>query len=482
MRFLIMAEIRPQAGQQEAFLATAADIAIYGGAAGGGKSFALLLEPLRHVTTNPNFSAVIFRRNATQVRNVGSLWDESLKLYSQLKATPVQVPMEWNFSGGGRVKFAHLEYDTTVLEWQGSQIPLIGFDELTHFSESQFWYMLSRNRSMSGVAGYVRATTNPDADSWVAKLIAWWIDQASGLPIVERSGVVRWFVRVNDTLMWGDSAAELLDKHGDAVIPKSFTFIPAKLSDNKILMQNDPSYLANLLALGEVERGRLLDGNWKIRPAAGLYFKAEWLENEFSVAPAHLRIFMCSDYAVSDGRGDYTEHGVFGVDSKDRIYVLDWWYGQHTPDVWIETGLDMVKKHKPTIWAGESGVIRNAIEPLLRRRMRDRGDYVELDWLPSITDKASRSRGFQARVAALMVYLPRHTEWATRLKNQLVAFDNSKNGKDDAVDVCSLLGRMLDRVRAASDTPQQQPKPVEHSIDWLLQETTEKKPRSQYLR
>lgn len=474
-------QIKPQAGQQEAFLATCADIAIYGGGAGGGKSFALLLEPLRHVTSNPEFSAVIFRRNATQVRNVGGLWDESMKLYSHLPATPVQVPLEWNFKGGGRVKFAHMEYDTTVLDWQGSQIPLIGFDELTHFSEAQFWYMLSRNRSNSGVAGYVRATCNPDSDSWVAKLVSWWIDQDTGLPLYARSGVVRWFVRLNDTLMWADSAAELVAKHGDAVIPKSFTFIPAKLTDNKILMQNDPSYLANLLSLGEVERGRLLDGNWKIRPAAGLYFKAEWLQQTYTVAPANLRVYMCSDYAVSDGRGDFTEHGVFGVDTQDRIYVLDWWYGQKTADVWIEAGLDLVKQYKPTIWAGESGVIRNAIEPSLRRRMRERSDYVALDWLPSITDKASRSRGFQGRVASLMVYLP-DTEWASRLRNQLVSFDNSKNGKDDAVDVCSLFGRMLDRVRSASEIPAQQSKPVQGSVDWLLSETTPKKPRSQYLR
>lgn len=71
------------------------------------------------------------------------------------------------------------------------RICFIGFDELTHFSEAQFWYMLSRNRSMSGVRPYVRATTNPDADSWVAKLIDWWIDDVSGYPIPERGGVVR---------------------------------------------------------------------------------------------------------------------------------------------------------------------------------------------------------------------------------------------------------------------------------------------------
>ena len=82
---------------------------------------------------------------------------------------------------------------------------MIGFDELTHFSRSQFLYMLSRNRSTCGVRPYMRATTNPDADSWVADFIAWWIDQDTGLAIPERSGVVRYFTTISDEVIWGDS-------------------------------------------------------------------------------------------------------------------------------------------------------------------------------------------------------------------------------------------------------------------------------------
>jgi predicted phage terminase large subunit-like protein len=176
----------------------------------------------------------------------------------------------------------HLEHEDSVLDWQGSQIPLIAFDELTHFSQTQFFYMLSRNRSMCGVKPYVRASTNPDADSWVAEFISWWIDQATGLPITERSGVLRWFIRLGDVLIWADTRQELLDRYGlpdeandheDQVRPKSVTFIPAKLSDNKALLAADPDYKANLMALSRVERERLLYGNWKIKPAAGLYFK-----------------------------------------------------------------------------------------------------------------------------------------------------------------------------------------------------------------
>jgi predicted phage terminase large subunit-like protein len=274
--------LQPQPGAQERFLSSPADIVIYGGAAGGGKSYALLLEPLRHVLTNDGFNAVFFRRTTTQVRNPGGLWDESVKLYGALPgAVPLQTVLEWKFLNGGKIKFAHLEHETTVQDWQGSQIPLIVFDELCHFSAAQFWYLLSRNRSMCGVRPYVRASCNPDADSWVAELIAWWINQETGLAIPERSGVLRWFVRIGDVLQWADRPEDLPEQRapdGQVVPPKSLTFIPAKLTDNAALMAADPGYHANLMAMPRVDRERLLGGNWKIRPAAGLYFQRTWCQ------------------------------------------------------------------------------------------------------------------------------------------------------------------------------------------------------------
>ena len=121
---------------------------------------------------------------------------------------------------------------------------MLCFDELTHFSAKQFWYMLSRNRTMCGIKPYVRATCNPDPDSWVAEFISWWIDQETGYPIPERSGVIRYMVRVGDAIHWADSPAELahhtmLDDSGAEVPipPKSVTFISAKLTDNKALMR-----------------------------------------------------------------------------------------------------------------------------------------------------------------------------------------------------------------------------------------------------
>ena len=268
--------IRPQQGAQEKFLMSSADIAIYGGAAGGGKTFALLIECLRHCD-NPDFNAVIFRRQANQITNAGGLWDTAVNMYSPLGASFKTNPSpQVTFPSGAKVSFNHLQLDRDIYNWQGSQIALIAFDELTHFSEKQFIYMLSRNRSTCGVKPYIRATTNPDADSWVADFLSWWIDQETGYPIPERSGVIRYFYRLDGSFLWGNTAQELVDKYSaDPALCKSVTFIASSIYDNKILLEANPDYLANLNGLDVVEKERLLKGNRKIRPSAGLYFKRE---------------------------------------------------------------------------------------------------------------------------------------------------------------------------------------------------------------
>src|SRR6201996_2283983 len=230
--------VRAQEGPQQRFLTSSADIVIYGGSAGGGKSYGLLLEALRHIE-NAGFGAVIFRRTLVDVKKQGSLLDTSIPLYGQFGARlRQQGDLLWRFPSGAKVAFGHLEHEKTVLDWQGAQIPLIGFDELTHFSRKQFFYMLSRNRSTCGVRPYVRATCNPDADSWVAEFIAWWIDPDTGLPIPERSGVLRWVVRRGDAIIWADGPEDLMKSiprpaelpPGTAPPqPVSVTFVPAKV-------------------------------------------------------------------------------------------------------------------------------------------------------------------------------------------------------------------------------------------------------------
>lgn len=267
--------IGPQPGPQRQFLASRADLTFYGGAAGGGKTWSLLFSPLRSIHRQ-DFQAVIFRNTTPEIRNPGGMWDESMQLYPLFGGQPRDTFLDWSFPSGAYFKFAGLQYEKDLMDWQGSQIPFIGFDQVENFSRRKFFYMLSRNRSVTGIPGYVQATCNPDPDSWVARFIGWWINQDTGLPIAERSGVIRWFVDVQDEVYWADAPTDLVDRFGPSVKPKSVTFIPSKLSDNKILMSKDPAYEANLRAMPLVDQERLLHGNWKIRPAPGLYARREW--------------------------------------------------------------------------------------------------------------------------------------------------------------------------------------------------------------
>lgn len=265
-----MYKISPQTGPQTDFLQCSADVAFYGGSAGGGKTFALLLNPLYHID-NPKFGAVTFRRTTKQIKSEGSMWDVAQDLYAAIGAKANQTDLHFTWPNGFRHTFAHMEHEKTRIEWQGAQVPLIQFDELIHFTWKQFSYMLSRNRSVSGVPGKIRGTMNPDPDHWVRAFIDWWID-ADGYAIENRSGKIRWFIMLGDDLVWGATKEELIKKYPKS-LPKSFTFIRSRLEDNKILMDMDPGYLANLHALPRVERARLLDGNWNVRPSAGMYFR-----------------------------------------------------------------------------------------------------------------------------------------------------------------------------------------------------------------
>ncbi|MFH1183533.1 MAG: terminase family protein, partial [Chloroflexota bacterium] len=248
-------KLGPQAGPQTAFLSSSADIAIYGGAGGAGKTFGLILETIRHLEV-PDFSAVIFRREMPQIRNPGGLWDTAGPIYRQLGGRPNAQGASWRFPAGSIVKMAHLQLEDDKTSWDGAQIALICFDELQHFSESQFWYLQSRNRSTCGVRPYTRAACNPDADSWLRSLLDWWIGP-DGFPVPERSGILRWFLRVGVEVQWVDGW-----------IPEalSLTFVPAHVRDNPALLSIDPGYLSRLQALESTERARLLHGNWNAKP------------------------------------------------------------------------------------------------------------------------------------------------------------------------------------------------------------------------
>lgn len=454
-------EIRPQPGPQERALACPADILIYGGSAGGGKTWELLLEPVRH-HDNKDFGCVIFRRIYPNITNEGGMWDESKKLYPLLGAKENESDLRWVFPKGARIKFAHCQHEKDVESWKGAQIPLLGFDQLEEFTEHQFWYLLSRNRSLCGVAPYVRATVNPvPADDptggWVHRLIQWWIDTDSGLPIPERDGVIRWFVRVQDELHWFDSAADSLFAYPN-IPPKSLSFIAARLEDNRKLMEADPGYLANLLALPLVERERLHGGNWNARPEAGKVFNRSWF-TIVGAAPNDTRWVRYWDKAGTEAGGCYTVGVKMGwSDSAKR-----WFVGHVAREQLSHLGrermikataqmdgmmVDVYTEQEPGSGGKESA--QNTVLNLA-------GFAVHIDRVSG--DKYTRAKPFCSQCEALNVVLV-EGEWNQAYIDELHNFNPDKGGLKDQVDASSgafnkLSGPTLEVLNAKPLTAEQ---------------------------
>jgi predicted phage terminase large subunit-like protein len=231
-----------------------------------------------------------------------------------------------------------------------------------------------------------------------------------------------------------------IDEDGEALWPESFP-IPALERIKKNTLPRDWSSLYQQ----------------NPTPEDGDYFQRNWIRwYNKDTTPKHLRIYGASDYATKEGKGDYTVHGVIGVDPNDDIYLLDWWRSQTTSDVWIETFLDLMKQHEPLAWAEEKGQIMAALGPFIDKRQRERKVYGHRVQYASAADKPTRARSIQARLAMGKVYFPAHAPWVDGLVTEMLQFPAGKN--DDQVDVLSMFGRMLNDM-ARGTVPAEPPKP-----------------------
>jgi len=430
--------IAPQSGRQEQFASSPADIVIYGGSAGGGKTWALLFEFLRNKEVK-NFNSVIFRRETPQIRNPGSLWDASVQLYSGIEDyTPRQSKLEARFTHS-YIKFSHLEYEDDKYNWDGSEICYIGFDQLEQFSETQFWYLFSRNRSTCGIEPYVRASCNPNPDSWLKELILWYLDKDGEYADLKKAGIIRYFIRLDNKVIWGKSREELMNRYPDE-LPKSFTFIPSTVQDNKILLEKDPSYLSNLKALNKVERERLEKGNWKIRLSAGLLFKREWFEIVNNVPSDIIEVCRYWDRASTipskkNPDPDYTCGLKLSKDSKGYFYIehlsrfRESSYKMRKNIINIAggdgPGCEIGLEQEP----GASG--KTEAEDMIRLL----SGYVARSYSPR-TDKVTRALPVSAQAEGRSIKIVRG-KWNEVLLTELENFDGSGKGHDDIVDVLS---------------------------------------------
>tara|TARA_R110000851_G_scaffold19283_6_gene59586 strand:+ start:550 stop:2268 length:1719 start_codon:yes stop_codon:yes gene_type:complete len=227
---------RPNDGPQTDFLAAPEIDVLYGGAAGGGKSYAMLVDPLRYAHRAAH-RALILRRSMPELRE---LIDKSRELYPQ--AFPGckfrEVEKLWNFPSGSKVEFGFLERDADVYRYQGQAYSWIGFDEITHLPTEFAWnYLASRLRTTdSEITPYLRCTANPGGVG------AHWVKKRYVTPMIP-----------NEPFEGADGLTR--------------KFIPARLEDNPYLSQ-DGRYEQMLRALPEVQRRQLLEGSWDITEGA----------------------------------------------------------------------------------------------------------------------------------------------------------------------------------------------------------------------
>lgn len=288
----------PNSEPQRQFVETNCREVLYGGAAGGGKSAAATALPVRWMHL-PGFLALILRRDSTQLPDLLSKAED---LYPKAIGARASAPKKWGgrtayqVDGGGTTLYGHCQLKTSYSQFDGWEINLLEFEELTHFTEKQYKYICARVRSSDQrLPTLIRATTNPGGEGheWVFRHWGAWLNpefEADGLPPLSsreigpngkplhppaKPGEIWWIEQRAE----GTSTREVYhreDQTAKGVTTLSRTFIPAKLSDNVDLCKNDPNYFTQLQSLDPLRRAQLLGGDWLAKPAAGLFFKRQW--------------------------------------------------------------------------------------------------------------------------------------------------------------------------------------------------------------
>jgi predicted phage terminase large subunit-like protein len=217
--------------------------------------------------------------------------------------------------------------------------------------------------------------------------------------------------------------------------------------DEPLWGDDDYGYGAQLMELRDTTPPRIWSALYQQAPAPdeGEFFKEEWL-HPLDITPnsKFMRIYGASDYAVTQGGGDYTVHVVFGVDHLNNLYLLDLWRNQTSSDVWVEAFCDLVEKYRPLAWAEENGQIKSGVGPFLEKRMRERRVHVNRQQFPTRGDKAVRCRSIQGRIALDGLYYPKNAHWAADWLAEILVFPASKH--DDQADAMGLCGQLLDQM------------------------------------
>ena len=337
----------PNPGPQTEFLAASEREVLYGGAAGGGKSYGLLADPLRYFAV-PDFNGLILRRTNDELREL--VW-KSQELYP--KAYPgakwAEKKSQWTFPSGAKLWMTYLERDEDVLRYQGQAFSYIGVDELTQYATPFSWqYLRSRLRTTNpDLPVFLRATSNPGGPGhqWVKKAF---VDPAPAGKAFDATDI-----ESGEVLRYPNNH----EKAGQPLFRRRF--IPATLKDNPYLY-DEGTYEANLLSLPETQRRQLLQGDWAVADGAAFsefrldihtcepfdipddwmrfracdYGYSSWSSvHWFAVDPSYETLYLYRELYVSKHTGRDLARAVLEAERGDRIQ-----YGVLDSSCWHQRG------------------------------------------------------------------------------------------------------------------------------------------------
>lgn len=454
--------------KQWAFLHSEATIVIYGGSMGGGKTYTGLLKHLKHVG-NPHYRGVVIRKTSATLMKSGMIFDEARGLFKAFepKVRIGTKAQKFVFPSGAEISFTHLATDDDAEAMRGAQYSFAMCDEATELQEAHVLRVLSRIRSKAGIKGQLVLTCNPNPSSFLRDWIDWWLipkgQLHAGRVDPEKDCKVRWFLRINNQMLWGDSKEELIERYGNPELPEdhdlqvkpiSMQMISASIYDNPRMIAGNPEYLANLLSLKEIAKERDLWGNWDVREEAAGYFKREWCEEIHSPPPTFdfEKIVRAYDFAgtlPSDAspKTDYFASVKMGKLKNGEYVVLEVTRTKIRYGDWPAHILDNAKRDGSRVDVvfpiDPNAASKGATQELVKLCAIGCG---RITTTRALSNKLDRFRPFSTMAQNGLVKVVKccATDLWNKIENdneffysELEGFDGGRKGWDDMVDCCS---------------------------------------------
>lgn len=423
---------------------------------------------MRHLrfVSDPNYRAYCIRKNSSAIMASGGLFWEAVKLYTSFEPN-IKVKLKDQkivFPSGAEISFSHYENDTAAKKYQGIQISNIFYDEVTHAdNEEQLWWLWSRLRSDAKNVHSMWWSCNPDNASWVLKYAMWYLypegHELAGRPDPAKNGVIRYLLRINGDLVWGDTAQELKDKYGEDKEPISFQGLFGTIDDNPPLLRSNKLYKSNLEALPRLDRERLLHGNWFARPENSTYFDRSTVEELLQPPPSSdfTRIVRAYDFAGTlphDGNRetDYFASVKMGKLKSGNYVILDVIRTRITFGDWeahiLKNAINDGREVE-IVLPEDPNAASKAATSLLARSLTEHGFVAKMRRSSLGKLDAFRPFAAAAELGAIHVVKNCATDLWNRIESdneffyrELEAFDGKRrsgaNGHDDMCDCCSL--------------------------------------------